>query len=185
MKATEIRRGNVIKYENVTGTVLDVSHRTPGNKRGFVQVKYRDIESGNMHNAKISSTENVERVMLDNRPYQFLYPENENYIFMDNETYEQISLHKDLLEGVIPYLIDNGEVSLCMLDGKPVAVELPPSVVLTVVETDEVARGDTANAVTKDAKTETGLVVKVPAYIKNGDKLKVKTETGEFQERAN
>jgi len=183
MKATEIRRGNVIKYEKITGTVIEINHRTPGNKRGFVQVKYRDIESGNMYNAKISSTENVERMYLDNRSFQYLYPEGDSFVFMDNETYEQIPLHKELLEGVIPYLIDNGEVSISMLDSKPVAVELPPAVVLTITDTEDVSRGDTANALTKDATTETGLVVKVPAYIKNGDRIKVKTESGEFQER--
>ena len=183
MKATEIRRGNVIRYDNVTGTVIDVSHRTPGNKRGFVQVKYRCVESGSMHNAKITSTESVERMYLDNRSFQYLYPEGDSYVFMDNETYEQIPLHKDLLEGIVPYLVDNGEVSISMLEGRPVGIDLPASVTLTVTETEEVARGDTANALTKDATTETGLVVKVPAYIKTGERIKIKTETGEFLER--
>jgi elongation factor P len=183
MRATEIRRGNVIQYEKITGTVIEVNHRTPGNKRGFVQVKYRDIETGNMYNAKITSSESVERVYLDNRSFQYLYPEGDSYVFMDNETYEQIPLQKDILEGVLPFLVDNGEVSISMMESRPVAVELPSSVLLIVTETEEVARGDTANALTKDATTETGLVVKVPAYIKIGEKIRVKTETGEFQER--
>jgi elongation factor P len=183
MKATDIRRGNVIKYDKITGTVIEVAHRTPGNKRGFMQVKYRDVKTGSMHSAKISSSESVERVYLDNRSFQYLYPEGSNYIFMDNETYEQIPLSKDILEGIMPYMVDNSTVNIAMMEGQPVAVELPAAVVLEVVETEDVARGDTANAVTKDAKTETGLVVKVPSYIKNGEKIKVKTDTGEFLER--
>lgn len=184
MKATQIRSGNIIRHEGVVGVVLEVQHTTPGNKRGFMQVRLKEIPSGTGHSYKISSDKDVERIYLDSRPCQYLYQDGGDHVFMDNETFEQFPLPNDLLEPALPYMVLNSTVSVQYLEGKPVTVELPTSVVLTVTETEEVARGNTANAVTKPATVESGLVVKVPAHVKVGDRLKISTETGEFQERA-
>ncbi len=184
MKATHIRVGNVIRYDGMTGVVLESIHRTPGNLPAFMMVRCRDLERNTTANLKISSDKTVEKISLDKRSCQYLYQDGDHQIFMDNETYEQFPLDKGLLEGVMTYIRLNDSVDVLYLDAKPISVELPPAVILEVTETEEVARGNTANAVTKDATLETGLVVKVPAHIKTGERLKISTESGDFLERA-
>jgi elongation factor P len=183
MRATEIRSGHIIRHEGIVGIVVEAQHRTPGNKGGFMQVKFRDINTGTLHNAKILTLKDVERIILDKRPCQYLYQDGDMRIFMDNESYEQFPLPNSLLESALPYMKLNSSIDVLMMEGKPVSVELPASVILQVQETEQVARGDTANAVTKNALMETGLNVKVPAHIKMGDNLKINTQSGEFLER--
>lgn len=184
IRSTEIRKGLALRIEGCSGLVVEAQHRTPGNKRGFMQVKLKSFDNGAFYTYKIPSGDNVEKIDVETRAAQYLYRDGNAHVFMDNENYEQYPLNEESIEGVLPYLVPNSPANLVVLDGKPVGVELPSSVVLSVTHTEDVARGDTANNLTKEAKLETGITIKVPAYIKSGEKVKVNTETGEFLERA-
>jgi elongation factor P len=174
----------VIKYNNDLYSVFNMVHRTPGNLRAFVQVRMRNLRTGSMIDNRFSSTEQVERVSLDEQEMEYLYDDGESYYFMNTETYEQIHLGKDLLGDATEYLIPNIKVQVEFYDGKPISVELPPTVDMTVVETEPGLKGATVSNVTKPAKLETGLVVQVPPFINQGEKIKVNTSEGTYLERA-
>lgn len=184
MQASALRPGMVVKYNNDLYSIFNMVHRTPGNLRAFVQVRMRNLRNGSMIDNRFSSTEQVERVSLDEQEMEYLYDDGENYYFMNTETYEQIFLTKDLLGDGTDYLIPNIKVNVVFYDGRPISVELPPSVELTVVETEPGMKGATVSNVTKPAKLETGLVVQVPAFIGEGQKIKVSTSEGTYLERA-
>lgn len=182
--ATQLRPGMVVKFNNELHSVFSMVHRTPGNLRGFVQAKMRNLRSGSMIEHRFSSEDKVERVALDEREMEYLYDDGESYYFMDTETFEQIHLTKDLLGDGTEYLIPNLKVNVEFYEGRPISVELPPSVEMTVMETEPGLKGATVSNVTKPAKMETGLVVQVPAFINEGEKIRVSTSEGSYQERA-
>jgi elongation factor P len=184
MQASALRPGMIIKYNNDLYSIFSIVHRTPGNLRAFVQVRMRNLRSGSMMDNRFSSTEQVDRVTLDEQEMEYLYDDGENYYFMNIETYEQIFLRKDLLGDATEYLIPNIKVHVEFYEGKPMSVELPPTVDLTVVETEPGLKGATVSNVTKPAKLETGLVVQVPPFINEGEKIKVSTSEGAYLERA-
>jgi elongation factor P len=184
MQASALRPGMVIKYNNDLYSIFNMVHRTPGNLRAFVQVRMRNLRNGAMIDNRFSSTEQVERVSLDEQEMEYLYDDGESYYFMNTETYEQIHLSKDLLGDATEYLIPNIKVHVEFYDGKPISVELPPTVDMTVVETEPGLKGATVSNVTKPAKLETGLVVQVPPFINQGEKIKVSTSEGTYLERA-
>ena len=184
MQASALRPGMVIKYNNDLYSIFNMVHRTPGNLRAFVQVRMRNLRNGSMMDNRFSSTEQVERVALDEQEMEYLYDDGENYYFMNTETYEQIFLTKDLLGDATEYLIPNIKVHVEFYEGKPISVELPPTVDLTVLETEPGLKGSTVSNVTKPAKLETGLVVQVPSFINEGEKIKVSTSEGTYLERA-
>lgn len=181
--ATDIRRGHVIELDGELWKVLDTTHYTPGNKRGFVQVSLRSIATGMKHSKKLRSTEKVEKAFIETRNFTYLYHDGHLYVFMDSETFEQIALDDELMGDAAKYLRDNDEVVLELHGATPVGIQMPNHVVLAVTQTDPGVRGDTVSSVFKDATLETGLVLKVPLYIDNGEKVKVDTRTGEFIER--
>jgi elongation factor P len=174
----------VIKYNNDLYSIFNMVHRTPGNLRAFVQVRMRNLRNGSMIDNRFSSTEQVERVSLDEQEMEYLYDDGENYYFMNTETYEQIFLRKDLLGDATEYLIANIKVHVEFYEGKPISVELPATVDLKVIETEPGLKGSTVSNVTKPAKLETGLVVQVPGFIAEGEKIKVSTAEGTYLERA-
>ena len=182
--ATQLRPGMVIKYNNDLYSVFSVTHRTPGNLRGFVQAKMRSLKSGTMTENRFSSEDKVEKAMLDEQQMEYLYDDGEYYYFMNTETYEQMHLMKDLLGDATQYLIPNLRVAVEFYEGKPISVELPATVDMTVVETEPGLKGATVSNVTKPAKMETGLVVQVPPFITEGEKIRVNTAEGTYQERA-
>jgi elongation factor P len=184
MQATQVRPGMVIKFNNDLYSIFSMVHRTPGNLRAFVQVKMRNLRNGSMTEHRFSSTDNVERAMLDEQEMQYLYDDGEYYYFMNTETYEQMHLTKDLLGDATDYLIPNLHVHVEFFEGKPMSVELPPSVEMTVMETEPGLKGATVSNVTKPAKMETGLMVQVPAFINEGERIRVSTSEGAYQERA-
>jgi elongation factor P len=184
ISATQMRPGMVIKYNNELYSVFSVSHRTPGNLRGFVQAKMRSLRTGTMAENRFSSEEKVEKAIMEQQDMEYLYDDGEYYYFMNTETYEQMHLMKDLLGDAVNYLIPNLKVAVEFYEGKPISVELPPTVTMTVVETEPGLRGATVSNVTKPAKMETGLMVAVPAFITEGEKIKVNTAEGTYQERA-
>jgi elongation factor P len=184
ISATQMRPGMVIKFNNELFSVFSVFHRTPGNLRGFVQAKMRNLRSGNMIEHRFSSEDRVERAALEEHTMEYLYDDGEYYYFMNTETFEQMHLTKDLLGDAIQYLIPQLNVTVEFYEGKPISVELPPTVDLTVVETEPGLKGASVSNVTKPAKLETGLVVQVPPFIDTGEKIRVNTAEGTYQERA-
>ncbi len=184
IQATQMRPGMVIKHNNELHTVFSVFHRTPGNLRGFVQAKMRNLRSGSMIEHRFSSEDRVERAELEQHNMEYLYDDGEYYYFMNTEDFEQMHLTKDLLGDAVQYLIPQLGVTVEFYEGKPISVDLPPTVDLTVVETEPSLRGATVSNVTKPAKLETGLVVQVPPFISEGEKIRVSTTEGTYQERA-
>jgi elongation factor P len=182
--ATQLRPGMVIKFNNELCSVFKMEHRTPGNLRGFVQVKMRKLSSGAMMEHRFSSEDKVERASLEQHEMEYLYDDGEYYYFMNTETFEQLHLMKDLLGDATNFLIPNLKVNVEFYEGKPMSVELPPSVDLTVMETEPSLKGSTVSNVTKPAKTETGLVVMVPPFITEGEKIRVSTSESAYLERA-
>lgn len=174
----------VVKFNNDLYSVFSMTHRTPGNLRGFVQAKMRNLRSGTMIEHRFSSEDRVEKAMLEQHEMEYLYDDGEYYYFMNIETYEQLHLLKDLLGDATQYLIPQLKVTVEFYEGKPMSVELPPTVDLTVVETEPGLKGATVSNVTKPAKLETGLVVQVPPFITEGEKIRVNTSEGTYQERA-
>lgn len=184
ISATQLRPGMVIKFNNELYSIFSMVHRTPGNLRGFVQVKMRSLRSGSMTEHRFSSEDRVERASLDEQEMEYLYDDGEYYYFMNTESFEQMHLTKDLLGDSVQYLIPQMKVSVEFYEGKAISVELPPTVDLTVVETEPSLKGATVSNVTKPAKLETGLVVQVPPFISEGEKIRVSTAEGTYQERA-
>src|SRR6266403_483778 len=173
--ATQLRLGMVIKFNNDLYSIFKKDHRTPGNLRGFVQIKMRNLRSGTMIEHRFSSEDKVERAMLDEQEMEYLYDDGENYYFMDTANYEQTHLSKELLGDATSYLIPQLKVKVEFYEGKPMSVELLATVDMTVVETEPGLRGATVSNVTKPAKLETGLVVQVPPFISEGEKIRVST----------
>ena len=184
ISATQMRPGMVIKFNNELHSVFSVTHRTPGNLRGFVQAKMRNLRSGNMTEHRFSSEDRVEKAALEEHEMEYLYDDGEYFYFMNSENYEQMHLTKDLLGDATNYLIPQLKVSVEFYEGKPISVDLPATVDLTVVETEPGLKGATVSNVTKPAKLETGLVVQVPPFITEGEKIRVNTAEGTYQERA-
>jgi elongation factor P len=182
--ATEIRVGNLIEWDKRIWRVLKCYHVHVGGRGGaFMQVEMKDIESGTKANQRIRTDEKVERTIVEPRAMTFLYQEGNDYIFMDQQTYEQLSLSQEFLEGQSEYLLPNTDVLVNFHNDRPIGVQLPSSVVLTVVETEPSLKGATATSSYKPATLETGLVVMVPSFLVQGEKIKIHTDTGEYIER--
>jgi elongation factor P len=184
ISATQLRPGMVIKFNNELYSVFKMEHRTPGNLRGFVQAKMRKLSSGTMIEHRFSSEDRVERAALEEIEMEYLYDDGEYYYFMNTENFEQMHLTKEILGDSVEFLIPQLKVNVEFFEGKPISVELPPTVDLTVVETEPGLKGASVSNVTKPAKLETGLVVQVPPFINEGEKIRVSTSEGTYQERA-
>ncbi|HLB15976.1 MAG TPA: elongation factor P [Burkholderiales bacterium] len=183
--ATEIRVGNLLEWDKRVWRVLKSYHVHVGGRGGaFMQVEMKDIEAGTKTNTRFRTDEKVERAYVEPRQMQYLYHEGDGYVFMDKDNYEQLTLAAEALEGQTEFLLPNTDVQINFHNERPIGVELPPSVVLTVVETDPNIKGSTATTSFKPAKTETGLVVQVPPFIEPGEKIKVNTDDGGYIERA-
>jgi elongation factor P len=182
--ATQLRPGMVIKFNNELFSIFKMEHRTPGNLRGFVQVKMRKLSSGTMIEHRFSSEDRVERASLEEHEMEYLYDDGDYFYFMNTESFEQMHFTKDLLGDATSFLIPNLKVHVEFYEGKPMSVELPPTVDLTVVETEPGIKGATVSNVTKPAKLETGLVVQVPPFISEGEKIRVSTAEMAYLERA-
>jgi elongation factor P len=182
--STQLRPGMVIKFNKELYSIFKMEHRTPGNLRGFVQVKMRSLRSGSMTEHRFSSEDRVERAALDEQEMEYLYDDGEYYYFMNTETFEQMHLTRDILGDGVDYLVPQLKVHVEFYEGKPISVELPPTVDLTVVETEPGLKGASVSNVTKAAKLETGLMVQVPPFIVEGEKIRVSTSEGTYQERA-
>ena len=182
--ATQLRPGMVIKHNNDLHGVFSVEHRTPGNLRAFIQAKLRNLRTGAMFEYRFRSGDAIEKVTVDEVQMEYLYNDGDAYYFMNTENYEQTHLTRDILGDAVDYLIPNLQIQVEFFDGKAVGVELPQTVELTVVETEPGIKSATASSVSKPAKTETGLVVQVPPFINEGEKIRVDTAEGVYLSRA-
>jgi elongation factor P len=182
--ATQMRPGMIIKHNEQLHSVFKVEHRTPGNLRAFIQAKLRNLRTGAMFEHRFRSGDAIEKVTVDEINMEYLYQDDVGYVFMNQENYEQITLNTDMLGDAVDYLIPNMTLRVEFFDGKAVGVELPQTVDLTVVETEPGIKSATASSVTKPAKTETGLVVQVPPFVNEGDKIRVDTAEGAYLSRA-
>jgi elongation factor P len=184
VSANDLRRGMAILHNNEVNVVLDVTHRTPGNLRAFVQASLRSIRTGKTSDIRFSSTEKVEVVPMLTRKMEFSYKDGEDFVFSDPETFETVTLSPELVGDAKYYLVENGQVTVTFVEDKAVSVELPASVVLTVTDAPEGIKGDSANNVQKPITVETGLTLQAPLFIKAGEKIKIDTRTGKYMERA-
>lgn len=184
ISATQLRPGMVIKFNNELYSIFSMVHRTPGNLRGFVQVKMRSLRSGSMTEHRFSSEDRVERAVMEEVEMEYLYDDGEYFYFMNTESFEQMHLTRETLGDGVEYLIPQLKVNVEFHEGKPISVELPATVEMTVVETEPGLKGATVSNVTKPAKLETGLVVQVPPFINQGERIKVSTSEGTYLERA-
>ncbi len=184
VKATQLRPGMVIQHQGELYTVFSVEHRTPGNKRGSMQTKMRSLRTGAIIDYRFRAEDFVERAILDEVEFEYLYSDGESYHFMNTESFEQIQLSREVLGEAVDYLIGNARVKVDFFEGKPIGVVLPDTMDLTVVETEPTVQKATASAVMKPAKLETGLTIHVPPFINNGDKVRVDTSEGRYVQRA-
>jgi elongation factor P len=183
IKATLLRSGMIIKHEGDLYAVYNVDHRTPGNKRAAMQTKMRNLRTGAMIDYRFRAEDVIDKVTVDEIEFEYLYSDGDGHHFMNSENYEQISLNGEVVGDAKDYLIPNMPVKIEYHDGKPIGVMLPDTVDLTVVETEPSIQKATASAVMKPAKLETGLVINVPPFVGEGDKVKVDTSEGRYIQR--
>jgi elongation factor P len=181
--ATQLRRGMVIKKDGELFSVFSAQHKTPGNLRGFVQAKLRNLRSGSMIDHRYRSVDLVEKVALEEHEMEYLYKDGSDYYFMNTETYDQTHLSEDTLGESVLYLTPNIRIKVEFYEGNPVGIDLPPTVDMVVIETEPGLKSATASNVGKPAKMETGLVVQVPPFVDAGEKIRIDTTEGKYMER--
>ena len=184
-RATDLRKGKVITYQGNPHQVIDMQHRTQGRGQGWVQASLRNLTTGSSTQVKFGSTETIEFLMTENQSLEYSYPDADRFVFMDPDTFETTEIGSEIItEAMTKFLVPNQMYTFLVIEGKPVDLVLPASVSLKVIESPEGLRGDTATNVLKPATTETGLVVQVPLFIKEGEVIKVATADGSYQSRA-
>lgn len=184
VQASSLRAGMCIIHGGDVCRVMTVTHRTPGNLRAFVQVRMRNLKTGNSFEHRFSSTESVERAMLDTHPMEYLYSDASGHHFMNQENYEQVTLADEVLGDALLYLLPNNVLKVDFYEVNPVGIELPNTVQLRVVETEPGMKNATASASYKPARLETGLTIQVPQFINEGDHLQIDTRENKYLSRA-
>jgi len=184
IQATRLKKGMLVKMDQDLFRVLELQHVTPGNLRGFVRVKLRNIRSGTLSDQKFRSEDSVERATLDEREMQYLYQDGDDYYFMDTTSFDQIHISSEALGESVGFLKPEMTIQVEFYGSEPVGIELPQTVNLKVTDTVPGIKGATASAQVKPATLETGLVVQVPPFVNTGDMIRVNTETGEYLSRA-
>jgi elongation factor P len=184
INATRLKKGMLVKIGADLFRVLELQHVTPGNLRGFVRIKFRNIRNGSLSDQKLRSEDTMDRAVLDEREMQYLYKDGESFHFMDTASFEQLHIDAEALGESVDYLIPDALIKVEFYGEEPVGIELPPTVDLTVEDTAPGIKGATASNQIKPARLETGLVVNVPPFVNTGDKVRVSTETGEYLSRA-
>jgi elongation factor P len=183
-QANRIRAGAVIVFNGELCRVLSVTHLTPGNLRAMVQAKMRNVKTGVQFENRFRATEDVELAFLETHQMEYLYDDGERYHLMNSETYEQIEMDREMFGDAINYLLPNSKVQVTFYEGQPIGLELPTTVALKVIEADPSVKKQTASASYKKCVVETGLTVMVPVFVEAGDTIRIKTENGEYVERA-
>jgi elongation factor P len=184
MNSTDLRPGMAIKLDGRMWVITQYTHVTPGNLRAFVQIKIKDIEKGTIIEKRLRSGESVEQVELDRRPMEYLYADGKKYVFMDDQSFEQSEFDESVVGEMPLYVLPNTKLVVLWCDGKPVSVEMPNVVELTVTDTPPGIKGATATNQLKEATLETGLKTRVPPFITNGEKVRINTVDGSYNSRA-
>ena len=186
VRATEIRKGQVIEHEGDLLLITEYIHKTPGNLRSIIQIKTKSLRTGQANSMRLGSGDTLDVAYLDRRKCEYLYKEGDgSYVFMDAESYEQFPLTEEFVGDKMGFVRENTTVEVTFHDSTPIGVELPSQVVLRVVEAEAAVKGNTTSGVKKDAVLETGMTIKVPMHIGADEEIKVNTDTGEFAGRAN
>lgn len=183
IQATQLKRGMCIKHDNDLYRIVEAQHKTPGNLRGLVQAKMRHLKSGAIIEHRFRSVDMIERAILDEADMEFLYQDGDMYHFMNAANYEQIALSEEILGEAVPFLIPNIRLKIELYEDRPVGITLPLMVEMTVVETEPAIKGASVSNVGKPAKMETGLVVQVPAFVAEGERIRIDTANGAYIER--
>ncbi len=184
IKAVDLRKGKLVNHEGNLYTVHAAQHVAKGNKRSYIQAKLKALKSGSIIDVRFSVDDRIETPFIESKSYEYLYRDGNEYILMDQETYEQVHVSAEMMTEAEQYLKGNELVSLSIIDGETVAVELPNTVELVVTDAPPVVKGATATNQSKEVTLETGLRVKVPPFIENGEVLRIDTRTGDYIERA-
>ena len=183
--ATEVRTGNLVVLDKKVYRVLKAHHVHVGGRGGaFMQVELRELKTGIKKNERLRSEDKIERAFVETKQMQYLYQDGSNYVFMDQENYEQINVNIELIADQSGYLIPNTEVQINFYNERPIGVQLPASIILSVLETEPSLKNATATGSYKPAKVETNITIMVPQFVNEGEKIKINTETGEYMERA-
>ncbi|HEU5187291.1 MAG TPA: elongation factor P [Candidatus Saccharimonadales bacterium] len=180
---TDLKKGVLIQLDGKPYRVVEYSQKVMGRGGSIVTVRVKSLLDGAVIPKTFKGSDKLEPAHVDNRSVQYLYSDGTSFHFMDGDSFEQFELPAELIDEAAPYLKEGNEVTLQFFDGKVINVDLPKNVYLAVTYTENVVKGDTTSSVLKDATCETGLNVKVPAFIKTGDVIKVDTRTGEYLER--
>lgn len=183
-QANLIRAGQVIEHGGRRWTVVKQNIVIPGKGNAIIQVEMRDLKTGTKTNERWRTADTVERLMTDNKEFTYSYTDGDNLVLMDPETFEQLSVPVEILGEQAPFLQDNMQVEADLVEGEVVALHLPPSVILEIVEADPVVKGQTATSSYKPAKLSNGVKTMVPPFIEVGERIVVKTEDASYVERA-
>jgi elongation factor P len=184
INANSARPGNVLEHKNKLWRVVKIAHTQPGKGGAYIQMELKGLQDGIKLNERFRSSEDIEKVRLDEHEYQYLFQDDRHVTLMDTTSYEQAEINCDLFEDAIAYLQDGMLVKLMSYNGNPVSVELPETVELCITETEAVVKGQTATSSYKPAKLENGVRVMVPPFINTGERIVVRTSDGEYMERA-
>ncbi|AIE60692.1 elongation factor P [Bacillus methanolicus] len=184
ISVNDFRTGLTIEVDGGIWRVLEFQHVKPGKGAAFVRSKLRNLRTGAIQEKTFRAGEKVERAQIDNRKMQYLYANGDQHVFMDNETYEQIELPASTIQHELKFLKENMEVYIMMFQGETLGIELPNTVELEVIATEPGIKGDTASGGSKPATLETGLVVQVPFFVNQGDRLIINTADGTYVSRA-
>ena len=183
IKATDIRRGMVITMEGVNYVVVDFAHHTPGNLRAMVQTKLRNMNTGSLIDKRLRSVDQIEVPYVETKEFEYLYSSGDEHVFMDTETFDQLSFNKVILGTAMDYLLPNSKVMVMYVAEKPVSIDVPANIDLKVIDTPPELKGATATNQYKEATLETGVKVQVPPFVQIGEKIKIDTRTGEYVSR--
>jgi elongation factor P len=183
-QANLIRAGQVIEHDGRRWTVIKQQIISPGKGGAFIQVEMRDLKTGNKTNERWRTADTVERLITDEKEYTYSYTDGTNMVLMDPETFEQAMIPLDLLGDAAAFLQDNMQLTVDLVEGDPVAVHLPQTVVLEIVEADPVVKGQTASSSYKPARLSNGVKTSVPPFIEAGEKIVVRTEDASYVERS-
>lgn len=181
---TEIRKGKVLMYQGQPNLVLEMLHRTQGRQAGFVQLTLRNLVTGSSGTAKVRSTDTVEFCHSESQKLEYSYVDDQGFHFMNPETFEDIIVAKDLIDDQKEFLIENTNYDILFVNDKPVQLQLPAAVEMKVIDAPAAVRGDTAGNVQKPVTTQTGLIVQVPLFIKQGEIIRVSTSEKTYLGRA-
>ena len=180
---SDFRNGLIIDHKNNLFKIVEFQHVKPGKGGAFVRTKLKNIKTGQVIDETFRSGANISIIRIEAREYNYLYSDGESYIFMDNETYEQIELQKNIIKDIIPFLIENTKTVIAFNDEEPIEVRIPPHINLEVTETDPGEKGNTAQGGTKPATLQTGLIIHVPLFVQIGDMVRIDTREKKYIER--